>query len=55
MVCVHEDNGDFKLPLTPFEELNSKHFEWLPEPPDSSGSSPLSSQQLNLFKKFIVL
>lgn len=55
MVCVHEDNGDFKLLLTPFEELNSKHFELLPKTHDSSGSSHLSSQQLNLLNKCIVL
>lgn len=24
LVCVHEDNGEFKLPVTTFEDLHSR-------------------------------
>lgn len=37
LVCVHEHNGEFKLPLTPFEELNSKYSELLSKTRGSSG------------------
>lgn len=46
---------NLKLPLTPFEELNSKYFELLSKTHGSSGFNHVSSQQFNPFKNFIML